>query len=261
MGKLISSLIDPSTQVWADLFYGGGSVTLANDPFPMEICNDLFAELINYNRMVQNNPQSLIVRLKEKPYNKETFDWAQDWKFNYLDNDYVGETSAQIDYAAKFFIRNRMSRDGMLQEFTTSPRTRRGMPEMESSYLSAIDAIPELSNRISNINFTSDDALTQLYVLRYLSKACIYLDPPYLFSEASKRRTKNLYEVECDEELHEEMLKLCLDASAQIIISGYDEPLYSERLRHWNRIEKPVKINMGGGAKKGSRSEIIWSNR
>ena len=250
-GQWIYSNIRPHTD-WLDGMCGGLSVTLAGSPDRGEVCNDLDSDLINYYRCVQDFPEELTARLDDFDYSQESFDWAAD----YAGGDYV---HPNVEYAAKYLIRNRMSRDGGMKQFTTSPRVRRGMPEMESSYLSAIDNILPLSKRIFNVVFTSVDILLLIDEWKKCKNAVIYLDPPYLISKTSKRKTKNLYKCEVDHAFHVKLLGAVQDSDAQVVISMYGDPLYLESLAEWNRVEKSVALNMGGAKKKkDGRVEYLW---
>ena len=48
----------------------------------------------------------------------------------------------------------------------------------------------------------------------------------------STRKSKKDYLCEMTEEQHEEMLKLCVNSAAKILISGYESKLYNSYLMH-----------------------------
>ena len=58
---------------------------------------------------------------------------------------------SEVDRAVKFFVRNRMSRQGMGTSFATMVRSRRRRKVSDplSAYLSAVEALPEIHDRLT----------------------------------------------------------------------------------------------------------------
>ena len=85
------------------------------------------------------------------------------------------------------------------------------------------------------------------------SPVLIYLDPPYLMETRSQKTP--LYDPEfADWFSHVELLDLILTLNANVMISGYDHPLYNEKLAAWR------KTTFTGFARGGSRTECLWMN-
>lgn len=85
-------------------------------------------------------------------------------------------------------------------------------------------------------------------------KTLFYLDPPYM---PETRTSNNKYEHEMTEQEHERLLtaaKKFNPEDVKIILSGYDNPLYSELLKDWWR--KDFQAMTRGGV----RTETIWLN-
>ena len=81
----------------------------------------------------------------------------------------------------------------------------------------------------------------------------LYVDPPYL----RRVRTNKHYECEfCTVKEHKQLLNLCLKHTGPCIISSYDDPLYEDALKGWEKFSKRVQVNCGGTAK-----EILWLNK
>jgi DNA adenine methylase len=230
-------------------FFGGGLGYFKNKTIaPIEVVNDIDPDLINFYRVVQNHCNLLKIALQYRNYAEETFEWASDYK----------EEELPIYRAAKYFVRNRMSRDANMTTYTTSPRIRRGRAEMESSYLSAIDRLESVSERVAHVNFLNNNIFELLESFIDDPDFLIYLDPPYLHET---RTSKKLYAYEMTDQDHIKLLTLVNQASARVVISGYANKLYNCFLDGWKRFIIPTKVNMGGATKKGNRVEVLWYNR
>lgn len=104
--------------------------------------------------------------------------------------------------------------------------------------------------RLKNAQIECTDAIT--LIERYNHKdTLIYCDPPYLQS----LRKKKMYQNEMSDEAHELLIDVLLKSKAKIIISGYDNEMYNERLSGWNTDEKPAMAQFGK-----RRTEKIWFN-
>ena len=85
---------------------------------------------------------------------------------------------------------------------------------------------------------------------RYNAPNClIYADPPYM----PDTRGKYIYTYECDDDYHMRLLDVLERHRGSVLISGYDSPLYNERLSHWQRIEKEARAEKGA-----LRREVLW---
>src|ERR1035437_2957695 len=82
-----------------------------------------------------------------------------------------------IDRAVKFFYTNRVSYNG-IGGFSTSSIIRRNMSKPVSDYLSAIDGLFEIHNRISSVIVHNTDAL-KLIIKWDKENTFMYLDSPY----------------------------------------------------------------------------------
>ena len=79
----------------------------------------------------------------------------------------------------------------------------------------------------------------------------IYADPPYLLATRHGRQ----YRYEMLDEDHEELLDVLLDHTGPVIVSGYNSPLYNDRLREWHR-EEAISYSQIASRK----TEVLWMN-
>lgn len=82
-------------------------------------------------------------------------------------------------------------------------------------------------------------------------KVLIYADPPYVLGTRHGKQ----YRCEMDDQDHEELLEVLLAHKGPVLLSGYDSPLYNDRLRGWHR-EEAVSYSQIASRKR----EILWMN-
>jgi DNA adenine methylase len=86
----------------------------------------------------------------------------------------------------------------------------------------------------------------------------VYLDPPYLMDRDTK------YKVDANEKaFHEDLLDLCCRAKCMVLVSCYDNPLYSSFLTRragWERTTIKTHTRDTKG-KDLVRIEVLWKNR
>ena len=110
--------------------------------------------------------------------------------------------------------------------------------------------IEEIAERLRNIQIEHKPALD---LIREFDSpdSFFYLDPPYLLNTRSAKQ----YQHEMTEEDHIKLLETIVHCSAQIMISGYDTPLYNDYLHTWDTLRIPNQTTSGV-----IREEIVWMN-
>src|SRR5205085_429085 len=93
----------------------------------------------------------------------------------------VPRTGLSFQHAVWFFVLCRQSHSGRMREFTalTRTRVRRQMNAEASAWLTAIEGLPAIHDRLKRVVVLNRDALD---VIRQQdgSDTLFYLDPPYL---------------------------------------------------------------------------------
>lgn len=97
----------------------------------------------------------------------------------------------------------------------------------------------------------NDDALSFLSSFPFNGDELVYVDPPYLHS--TRRRSK-IYRHEYTDKDHQELLKVLLSLPCNVMISGYENPLYTELLNNWRCVQFNAKTHTG------IREESVWMN-
>jgi DNA adenine methylase len=255
----IISHFPPHTH-YVEPYFGSGAVLLSKPDELIqdhsEVANDMNGYLMSFWRVLVNPRQfSVLKRLVEAtPFSEELWKECQ----AVLDE---GIELPEIEIAYRFFILARQSREGRCKDFATlsKNRARRGMNEQVSAWLSAIDGLAEVHERMKRVLILCSPAVD---VIRKEDSpnSFFYLDPPYLHET---RVTKNDYgKYEKNDEAHNELLDVLRSLRGKFLLSGYRSPLYDEAARKhgWYRVEREIDIKSSTAKEKGKRVECLWAN-
>ncbi|WP_050846176.1 DNA adenine methylase [Aggregatibacter actinomycetemcomitans] len=102
-----------------------------------------------------------------------------------------------------------------------------------------------------NHKFFNNDALAFLTKYLFTGKELVYCDPPYVLST---RRKQKIYKYEYTDEQHGELLDLLCKIPCMVMISGYENELYDEKLSLWRKEKFFSKTH------NGVREECVWLN-
>ncbi len=256
LAKWIISLM-PNHIHYVEPFFGGGAVLLHKDPTGIsEVVNDLDSELMTFWSVIRS-PEwfSEFVRcVQAVPFSEAMFDAAK------TNSTYAQIAESAVDRAVRFFILCRQSRQGLQKDFATLSRnrTRGGMNEQVSAWLSAVDGLPDVHARMKRVVVMNRDAID---VIRTQDgqETCFYLDPPYLHET---RVTTKDYKHEMDPYDHVLLLQELGRISGKFLLSGYMSSIYDHHAlkNGWTRHEFPIVNNASGSEKKEVKTECVWTN-
>lgn len=249
----ICSNIPENATHYVEAYAGGLSVLLRRNPEGVsEVVNDLDGELMNFWSTLRNESdfQKLVRKIEATPFSSEEFDTA----------GIPNPNDSKVDRAVKFFVRCRQSRQGLQKCFATlsKTRTRRGMNEQVSSWLTAIDGLPEIHDRLKRVVIVNGDAVT-LIRREDSPSSFFYLDPPYV---PETRVVKNAYSHEMMTEAHKRLLETLVEVKGRFLLSGYRSPLYDDfAIRHgWTRVDREIDCKASSAKVKPIRMESLWMN-
>lgn len=238
---------------YVEPFFGGGAVLLAQDPIGIsEVVNDLDGELTNFWDVLKSETlfERLRERLEKTPCSREEFERSC----------VVSINANPVQRAAGFFIRNRQSRQALGKDFATlaKTRTRRGMNELPSAWLSAIEGLPEVHSRLQRVVIENDDAL-KLIKREDDARTLFYLDPPYVHET---RQATKAYRHEMTNEQHEVLLTMLERIQGRFLLSGYKNPLYEsfEKRYGWRRVDFQIDNKASSKKTKDKEIECVWMN-
>lgn len=232
-------------------FAGGLSVLFAHDPDgKSEAVNDLNGGLSNFWHVLATDPDELMRRLNATPLSQQVWEDAATLAPDHGD---------RVASAVRFFIRYRQSRQGLGKDYCTpTGRTRRGMNENVSAWLSAVDGLPEAHQRLRRVEVRNMDAVE--FIRRYdHPKALFYLDPPYIHTT---RVTHRDYECEMSLADHARLLECLTGIEGLFCLSGYGNELYQQfaTANGWHSVSREIDNKASSKPTKEIKVEVLWMN-
>lgn len=248
----IVSHFPPHTH-YVEPYAGGLSVLLRKDPEGVsEVVNDLNGPLAAFWTVLADARllDEFVRRVEATPFSEFGFETA----------GLVDRNWTMMDIAVRFFIRARQSRQGLMKDFATLSRnrTRRGMNEQVSSWLTAIDGLPDVHARLKRVVVLNRPAVE---VIRQQDgpNTLFYLDPPYLHET---RVTTSDYAHEMTRDQHEELLDAITGIQGKFALSGYPSELYREWAKGagWRCETREIDNKASSKKTKGTKIECLWMN-
>jgi DNA adenine methylase len=238
----------PPHHTYVEPFGGAASVLINKELSPVEIYNDHDERITRLFRVIRDNGEELCRRLALTPYSEAEFDDAK------------APVEDEIELARRDFVRWRQSIGGREDAFSyTLHRVRRGMADVVSGYLSAIEEeLPRIIQRLRTVQIICRPALD--VIIRYDSPDTLfYCDPPYL-PETRAVGSRNVYGVEMTEADHHDLAATLRQCQGKVVLSGYASPLYDEFYADWHLIQFDIANHSASGSIKQRKTECLWLN-
>lgn len=236
-----------SFDTYIEPFGGSFSIGLKKDITPIEIYNDLEQNVFSLYKVLAD--KTLFEEFKQKcdlaPYSE---DLRKEFK------ELLKTDLSIIERAFYFFYVNRTSHNGV-GGLSLNTVIRRNMSKSVSDYLSCIDRLPELHQRLSRLIVLNKDG-TELIEKYSRPNVFIYADPPY----EQSTRTGARYKVDMDKGGHIDFIKIVINSQAKILISGYDCEIYNELTYNgFTKIQFEVNT-VDGKRNPKTKIETLWKN-
>ena len=231
-------------EVYIEGFGGGASVLFTKDKDKLEIYNDLGQNVYSLFKVLSN--KELFEQMKEKL--DLTF-YSADIRKEFIE-DLKRNDLSLVDRAYKYFYVNRSSFNGV-GGFSTTLLVRRNMSKSVSDYLSSIDGLKEIHNRLSSVIVENRDIFD--LIEKYDDKnVFFFLDPPYCHDT---RSSETQYEIEMSDDEHRKFVDTVLNGKGKFLICGYEHPIYNKLVENgWNL----YKYNSPNS--NSDRIECLWHN-
>ena len=132
------------------------------------------------------------------------------------------------------------------------------MNEQVSSWLTAIEGLAEVHERLQRVVILNRDALNVIHQ-QDGKNTFFYCDPPYMHET---RKTKSDYEHEMSDQQHEDLLHSLSLIEGRFILSGYHSPLYDKVAyeESWRCVEIEIDNKASGQKNKPKKIECLWMN-
>lgn len=241
----------PTCHHYCEPFSGSGAVLLNRSPSPIETYNDLDGDVVNFFRVLRDEPESLIRLLSLTPFSRE----------EYLRSLEDTEGTSPVERARHFYIRARQTRTGLAQKASLGrwanckETSRSGMSGSVSRWLGGIEALEDISQRILRVQIENRPA-TELIKLYDSPTTLFYCDPPYLHATRGDFQS---YSFEMSDEQHLELARVLSDCKGKVAVSGYDHPIMGELFKPsiWIKTLGAVRT---AHSTKDLRQEVLWTN-
>lgn len=230
----------PPHKHYVEPFGGAANVLLCKDPSRLETFNDLNDDIVNFFRVLRENPQDLIEQIELTP-------WSRTEYVRCLQKIPHGSS---VELARRLFFRLAMSFSGQYNTCRGSWRRHTNNKRLfnpETRRQSLIDA----SQRLLTVQIENRDALKLMLELDS-EETLFYLDPPYVFST---RTTSKAYSHEMRDSDHRRFAELLYGLKGYVVLSGYPSAIYEELFEQkgWLKFERAARV-LGGA----SKIEAVW---
>lgn len=236
----------PPHQNYVEPCGGAASVLLQKPRSPLETYNDLDGNVVNFFRVLRDQPDELIRKIRLTPWARAEYELS--WT----------NSGDELEDARRFFVCAWMSISNMMLNKHTGFRT---ASYREQCYSTHVGNYFELINSAELVNISSRFLGVQienrnaLYIIeRYCmaDETVVFFDPPYT---KDTRVAKEQYIVDQDVDFHIESAALLRNCQGYVIVSGYACDLYRElyEAHSWHRFNKEAQTNSGG-----KRIESVW---
>ena len=247
----LSGNLPPHT-CWVDLFCGSAAMTLAKEPAPIEIINDINEEIVNFYEQLRTNGKELLNQIELTPYARVELDRARA----------PVRRISNVERARRFFVAAMMAVNGSFGSdkggFSISNSySRNGAEARVSRWRSMPASLLTVMERLRNVRIENKDAIKLFKEFSDRPATLVYIDPPYLAA-----RQKGYEHDANTEDFHRKLLSEALKAKCMVFISGYQSPLYDRLLtkeRGWAN-KKFRAITKGNNGKCFPRKEVVWFN-
>jgi len=251
LGKTILNYFPNNYQnmKYLEPFGGSGALLFIKEQSPVEIYNDLEKNVYSLFKVITD--KNLFQEFKEKCdltyYSKDILDeFRESIKHDNL---------SILDRAYKYFIINRTAYNGV-GGFSAALIVRRNMSKSISDYLSTVDRLPEIHQRLSKVLVHNTDGVE---LIKKYDKPnwFFYLDSPY----HQDTRTDARYKIDMDNSEQKEYINTLLNIkNAKCLVSGYDCEEYERLVENgWTKISWEVNAQSSKRESK-TKTETIWKN-
>lgn len=223
-------------------FLGSGAVLFNKPRSNIETVNDLDGNVVNLFEWIKKDPERLAHEIYFTPYARQIYDDA----FALVPDDSLGK-------AVNFYIRLNMGHG-----FRTNGEKvgwKNDVQGRERSYASQDwcklpDKIFQAAERLRGVQIENRPAVELIQRFNY-HNVLIYADPPYVLGTRHGRQ----YRCEMDDTDQNDLLDVLLDHKGMVLLSGYDNALYNDRLRGWHREETTCYSHVCS-----KKKEVLWMN-
>ncbi len=240
----------PRHVLYCEVFTGAAHLLFNKPKSQVEVINDIDGHLINFFKVIQDAEKCQILTnvLNLMPYSRKLWqDLRYQWKHGNIPGD-------PIEAAAQWFYLNRtcFSGDQLRGGFAVPSTTGRNPAQ---SFRTSIASFGDIADRLQNVTIECLNYAD--CIQRYDSKDTFFFcDPPYLNAEHYYNRGNFAYDD------HRTLSDLLHEVKSKVMITHYQNGLYDELYRDWQRYEYSSfkGSHKSDGKEKPKTLECLWTN-
>ena len=223
--------------------FAGSLAVLMNKPRSnIETVNDLDGNVVNLFEWIRRDPERLAHEIYWMPYSRKVYEDA----FARMPED-------SLEKAVNFYIRLNMGHG-----FRTNGEKvgwKNDVQGRERAYAakdwgSLPKRIMQAAERLRGVQIENRPAVDVIERFNY-PNVLTYIDPPYVLSTRHGKQ----YRYELEDKGQNELLDVVLAHKGAVMLSGYDNELYNDRLKGWHREETECRSQVGS-----RKREVLWMN-
>ena len=232
----------PEHHSYLEPFFGSGAVLFNKPKSNIETVNDLDGNVVNLFEWIKKDPERLAHEIYYTPYARQVYDEA-----------FAAVPEDSLQKAVNFYIRLNMGHG-----FRTSGEKvgwKNDVQGRERAYAAKDwcdlpEKIMQAAERLRGVQIENRSAVDVIQRFNH-SNVLVYGDPPYVLSTRHGKQ----YRFEMDDPAQNDLLDVLLAHKGPVILSGYDNALYNDRLRSWYRKESISYTQVGI-----RKREVLWMN-
>ena len=229
-----------------EVFGGGAAVLLAKPRSKVEVYNDLNGDIVNFFKVLREDPNELIARLILTPYSRSEYrrllkEWRVATPTDPLERAYIWFTLQDQSFSSKFnsgFSASKVRNDA-------------------DAWASRPGKLYEVAGRFRGVIIENLDYAE--LIARYDSPETImYVDPPYIGTDSDYYPGFRLTEAD-----HRRLAEILNATKGRVLLSYYAHPLLQELYPEWTR--EAVKLAKGaawydGMCRREEAEELLLMN-
>lgn len=242
LASQITRHLPASADSYTEAYCGSAAILFGKSRHRMETINDRSGDLVNFMRVVRDEPQALARLISITP-------WCEDELRQAVEEP----AEDPVRRALQFFVRSHMSRNLFdarpsfrRQYFVSRKKNGSGpMAPAARTWPKRAQEIEVYAQRLAGVAIESMDA--REFLVRYDAPTAVhYIDPPYL---GETRTNQNLYEHEMtDLEAHKALSITVRGLKGMVVLSHYPCKVYDNLYYNFHRVDLDARIDGGGSA-------------
>ena len=232
----------PDHHSYLEPFFGSGAILFNKPRSNIETVNDLDGNVVNLFEWIRKDPERLAHEIYYTPYARQIYEEA----FTAIPED-------SFERAVNFYIKLNMGHG-----FRTNGEKvgwKNDVQGRERAYASQgwchlPEKIMQAAERIRGVQIECKPAVDVIERFNH-PNVLVYNDPPYVLGTRHGKQ----YRCELDDKGQNDLLDVLLAHKGPVVISGYDNNLYNDRLKNWHREETFCYSQVCS-----KKREVIWMN-